>query len=144
MPHNDKLASTSISLLLLFIPRETAKLASIFIFLLLLFIPRYSASYLEKQKLQFLEKIKYPFFCPVPRTPALSCSIYCILILFSFPIYSPQLSIVPLLMLSPSILAISMLSTIFTTEHVTLHVSFRYALLINLFSMLFPFNSCTP
>ena len=143
MPHNDKLASTSIFLLLLFIPREPAKLASISIFLLLLFIPRYSASYLEKNS-YFLEKIKYPFFCPVPRTPALFCTIYCILILFSFPIYSPQLSIVPLLMLSSSILAISMLSTIFTTEHVTLHVSFQHVILINLFSMLFPFNSCTP
>ena len=125
MPHSDKLAYNSI-------------------FLLLLFIPHYSASYWEKQKLLFLEKTIYPFYCPVPRTPALLCTIYCILILFSFPIYSPQLSIVPLLMLSSSILAISLLSTIFTTEPVTLHASLQYVLLTHIFSVLFPFNSCTP
>ena len=145
MPHNNKLASNSIFLLLLFIPYELSINQPPYSYFSAPFYSSLLASYWEKQKLLFLEKTKYPFFRFVPRTPALFYTIYPIIFsnLFS-TIITFQLSIVPPLMLSSSILAISLLSTIFTTEPVTLHASLQYVLLTHIFSVLFPFNSCTP
>ena len=149
MPHNDKLASSSIFLFLLFIPRELSINQPPYIYSCCSFLFLITRFLLGKTKTPIFGENKIPIllFCTAYSCTILYYLLYINPIIFSnlfSTITTFQLSIVPLLMLSSSILAISLLSTIFTTEPVTLHASLQYVLLTHIFSVLFPFNSCTP